>query len=69
MRRDPILERIFSIRLTVKRVSEATGITTAGVAQWKRVPRWHVDAVSKVTGVPPYELRPDLYPSPPREAA
>lgn len=67
--RGPIIERAFSQRLAVTRIAEATGISTAAVSQWKRVPERHVLAVSKITGIAPHDLRPDLYPAPEAQAA
>lgn len=38
------------------------GITTGAVWQWRRVPAERVIDVSRLTGIPREELRPDLYP-------
>lgn len=38
------------------------GITTGAVWQWRRVPAERVVDVSRLTGIPREELRPDLYP-------
>lgn len=71
MARDPVLEAALQTRLTVKRVAQLCGITTAAVSQWRRVPERHVWAVSKVTGIPASELRPDIvyYARCPKQAA
>lgn len=63
MSRDAILDRIFSQRMAVTRVSKATGITTAAVSQWTRVPKNHVETVARTLDVSPSELRPDLFPA------
>lgn len=60
MARDPILEAAMQTRRTVKRIAELCGISSAAVSQWQRVPERHVWAVSKITGIPAAELRPDL---------
>ena len=60
MARDPTLEAALQTRLTVKRISQLCGITSAAVSQWQRVPERHVWAVAKVTGIPAATLRPDL---------
>jgi DNA-binding transcriptional regulator YdaS (Cro superfamily) len=39
----------------------ALKISRAAVCQWDRVPSGRVGAVSKLTGIPPHELRPDLF--------
>ena len=71
MSRDPILEAALQTRLTVKRISQLCGISSAAVSQWQRVPERHVWAVSKVTGIPANVLRPDLvyYHPCPKQAA
>ncbi len=38
------------------------GIKRQALYQWKRIPAERVIAVERATGVPRYELRPDLYP-------
>ena len=62
--RDAALTKIMMRRNANKLISEACGLSTAAVSQWKRVPRKHVETVSSVSGTPPHELRPDLYPVP-----
>ncbi len=44
-----------------KSIAEACGISTAAVSQWNRVPRRHVEAVARVTGIDPQQLRPDMF--------
>lgn len=39
-------------------------ITPQAVSQWKRVPAERVRDVSRITGVPPHELRPDIFGAP-----
>lgn len=43
------------------RLAEALGISQPAVSQWTVVPINRVEQVSKVTGIPPHELRPDLF--------
>ena len=64
MSRDPALERLFSQRLAVKRTAKAVGISTAAVAQWRKVPIKHVAKVAEALGVSVNEVRPDLHPEP-----
>ena len=45
------------------------GITIQAVSQWDEVPPLRVLAVSRISGVPPHELRPDLYPVPAEASA
>lgn len=69
MARDPVLDAALQTRYMVKRIAELCGISSAAVSQWRRVPERHVWAVSRVTGVPAAELRPDLPYYRPRQAA
>lgn len=46
------------------KVARGLGITRAAVWQWRRVPAQRVLEVERITGIPRYELRPDLYPPP-----
>lgn len=39
------------------------GITHGAISQWDRVPAERVLAVSRLTGIPPEELRPDIFTS------
>lgn len=59
--RDPALEKLFQERGMQRRISAGLGITASAVQQWKRIPAERVIDVSRVTGVPPWVLRPDLY--------
>lgn len=59
--RDAILNEIMMRRGANKRISEACGLSTAAVAQWKRVPKRHLQTVAAVCGKAPRELRPDLF--------
>ena len=35
----------------------------------KKLPAEHVQTVSAATGIPPHELRPDIFPAPPQAGA
>lgn len=45
-------------------LAEPLGITEQAVSQWDDVPPKRVLDVERISGVPRYELRPDLYPAP-----
>lgn len=62
----PSLLRTYRGQLT--RVAEALGVTPWAVCKWRRVPAERVLAVERITGIPRYVLRPDLYPPPRRRA-
>lgn len=44
-------------------------ITPQAVGQWSRIPAERVQAVAAASGIPPHELRPDLFPAPAVAAA
>lgn len=44
------------------RIAENLGISRQATYQWQEVPLEHVIAIYEMTGIPPYELRPDAYP-------
>jgi transcriptional regulator with XRE-family HTH domain len=48
------------------------GISSTGtISKWEkgRIPAERVLEVSRLTGIPPHRLRPDIYPAPPERAA
>lgn len=49
-------------RVTKKGLAEKLGISPPAVTQWQRCPSARVLDVERITGVPRYVLRPDLYP-------
>ena len=59
--RDAVLTEIMMRRGANRAISEACGLSTAAVSQWKRVPKKHVERVASLTGFAPTELRPALY--------
>ena len=68
MSRDPLLVEAFRIRNVARDIARTAGISKAAVSQWKRVPEKHVWAVTKITGIPPHKLRPDIvYLKPPKK--
>jgi DNA-binding transcriptional regulator YdaS (Cro superfamily) len=58
------METIRQQRGLMAKVARELGITRAAVTMWRRVPAERVAAVERVTGIPPHELRPDLFPAP-----
>jgi len=43
------------------KIAAICNLSTAAVWMWKRVPAKHVNAVSRVLGIPRERIRPDLY--------
>lgn len=60
--RDLFLHELFQRRNAVRDLAAALGISTAAVAQWRRVPAHRVAQVAAFFGVSKTKLRPDLYP-------
>lgn len=46
------------------RLARALGVTRGAVAKWRRVPAERVLAVEHFSGIPRYDLRPDIFPRP-----
>lgn len=67
--RTQALERALDRAGGVAKLAEALGITSQAISQWRQVPHERVLAVEKITGIPRYELRPDLYPRDTKEPA
>lgn len=49
-------------------LARGLGVTRSAVQQWVRVPAVRVLEVTRLTGVPRHELRPDVYPAPKPDA-
>lgn len=58
-----ILDKVFG-KCPRPLLAEKLGITLQAVAQWPRVPPARVHEVSDITGIPPHELRPDIFRAP-----
>ena len=58
---DPAIARIRAIRGMAVRIAEAFKIDKAAVYQWKRVPADRVLIVSELIGMPPEQVRPDVF--------
>jgi transcriptional regulator with XRE-family HTH domain len=48
-------------KLSFADVAKGLGITRQAVSGWHAVPAEWVKKISDLTGIPPHELRPDLY--------
>jgi len=60
--RDIGLEKAIEAMGTQNALAERLEITRGAIGQWERVPHERVLEVEKITGIPCWELRPDLYP-------
>lgn len=58
---DPIVADAVSKAGGAARVARRMKISIAAVGQWHRVPRARVLVLSRMSGLEPYQLRPDLY--------
>jgi DNA-binding transcriptional regulator YdaS (Cro superfamily) len=45
-------------------VSKLLKISPQAVSQWSSVPAHHAARVAAASGIPPHELRPDIFPAP-----
>ncbi|BAK83954.1 helix-turn-helix domain-containing protein [Komagataeibacter medellinensis] len=58
--RRPCGVRLFRHWGDCSRIAAACNVTPQAVSQWKRVPTHHVETVSRLLGITPDRLRPDL---------
>lgn len=56
-----ILDRVFAAVDNPAELARRLGITRHAVYQWRRVPIERVAEVSRITGIPRSELRPDIF--------
>jgi DNA-binding transcriptional regulator YdaS (Cro superfamily) len=61
-RKDPVLRQIFAVRGLALHVAEACNVSRQALDHWQKVPPQHVATVSRMIGMPPHEIRPDLFP-------
>jgi DNA-binding transcriptional regulator YdaS (Cro superfamily) len=59
----PDIEVVFQRAGGRKVVAGALNIKVPSTYDWKRVPPDRVAAMSKLTGMTPHELRPDIFPA------
>lgn len=59
------MARIRNQRGLMAQIARALGISRGAVAMWSRVPSDRLMAVARATGIPAWELRPDMYEAPP----
>lgn len=64
MKRDVGLLAAIEALGSVSGLARGLSISVAAVAMWRRVPAARVPEVSRISGVPRYVLRPDLYERP-----
>jgi DNA-binding transcriptional regulator YdaS (Cro superfamily) len=64
------LKRALKIIKGPTKLSKLAGgdISPQAISQWKKCPAGRVLLVSQHSGVPPHELRPDIYPVPAADA-
>lgn len=58
---DKLTAWIKAERGRLSELAGSLGVTPGAVAQWEKVPAERVPAVSRATGIPREDLRPDLY--------
>ncbi len=61
--RDAALERAIGAAGGVRALARQLGVSQPAISSWKRVPADRVLSVEANTGVPRFDLRPDLYPT------
>ncbi|MEO8714398.1 MAG: YdaS family helix-turn-helix protein [Acetobacteraceae bacterium] len=66
---DPILDRVYLASGGRRALARHLGIRMESTFSWLRVPPARALAIEKLTGIPVYELRPDIFPQPSKDAA
>ena len=59
-RKDTALNRVFK-KISVRELARLLDISPQAVSRWPRVPQSRVRTVAFITGIPPNELRPDIF--------
>jgi hypothetical protein len=55
---DPTVTRAIKEMGSATKLAAALGITRSAVSQWRKIPTWHLEDVSRLTGIPVMELLP-----------
>lgn len=67
---EKLLEYLDEERGRRNKLAAALGISPGAISQWEKVPAERLGDVSRATGIPPEELRPDIFvPAPAPERA
>lgn len=64
MKRDPALDRLLKPRLRIRDIAVMFGISKQTVWAWRRIPTERAKEIAEKTGIPLWELRPDLWDPP-----
>lgn len=59
-------EHLKNERGRLKMLAAALHINSSAISQWTRVPAEKLVQVSQATGLPLHDLRPDMFPPPPK---
>jgi DNA-binding transcriptional regulator YdaS (Cro superfamily) len=63
------MDLIKSRRGLIAKIAKGLNIHGSAVSMWKKVPAERLPEVERITGIPRYELRPDICPPPARGEA
>lgn len=66
--RTPVTDRVIEKAGGPAVLAKLFAITSQAVSQWEQVPPLRVLELSRLTGIPPHEIRPDIYPTPEQAA-
>lgn len=66
--RTPETDRVIEKAGGPAKLAALLGVTSQAVSQWDQVPPLRVLEVSRFLGIPPHEIRPDVYPTPEQAA-
>lgn len=66
---EKLLEYLNAERGRRLRLAASLNVTPGAISQWRKVPADRLGDVSRATGIPPEELRPDIFAPTTQEAA
>lgn len=69
MKKDTALQKALDNADGGSKLALALGITPQAISQWKKCPPGRALKVAALTGVPPHELCPEMYPAPDTDEA
>lgn len=62
--KEAVVDRAIKLAGGPTELARRLNIKAPSIHSWRKIPPKRVLTVAEITGIPPWELRPDLYPDP-----